>query len=104
MATPLKKTAPIWLARQDENDPLLSPSYRRSVKYYRKLYAAWPEWCADHPDFAKVYREAIRRCEQCDLTWDINDSDPPECRTPHDIAMDAIKRDLDTVCIKESKS
>jgi hypothetical protein len=61
MATPLTKSAPIWLAKQDENDPGLSDSYRRSVRYFRKLYAAWPEWAASHPEFAGIYREATRR-------------------------------------------
>lgn len=61
MATPLKKQSPIWLAKQDENDPELNENYRRSVRYYRKLYAAWPDWCAEHPGFAEVYREA-KRC------------------------------------------
>lgn len=61
MATPLTKQSPIWLAKQDENDPNLNPNYRRSVKYYRKLYAAWPDWCAAHPGFKVVYDEAKRR-------------------------------------------
>ena len=43
-----------------------------------------------------------KRCERCDLTWDMNDPDPPECKTPHDIAMDAMRKDLGTVCIDES--
>lgn len=61
MATPLKRCSPIWLAKQDENDPNLNKHYRRSVRYYRKLYAAWPDWCAEHPDFATVYAAAKRR-------------------------------------------
>lgn len=61
MATPLTKSAPIWLAKQDENDPSLNKNYRRSVRYYRQLYAAWPDWCADHPGFKAVYDEAKRR-------------------------------------------
>lgn len=61
MATPLKKHSPIWLAKQDENDPELNQNYRRSVKYYRKLYQAWPDWCAEHPDFKVIYDEAKRR-------------------------------------------
>ena len=61
MGTPLRKGSPVWLAKQDENDPLLNKNYRRSVRYYRKLYQAWPEWCAEHPDFLKIHREWLRR-------------------------------------------
>ena len=61
MATPLRKGSPVWLATQDENDPSLNPNYRRSVRYYTQLYAAWPEWCSDHPGFKAVYDEAKRR-------------------------------------------
>lgn len=61
MATPLRKQSPVWLAKQDENDPNLNYNYRRSVKYYRKLYRQWPEWCAEHPGFKAVYDEAKRR-------------------------------------------
>ena len=24
-----------------------------------------------------------KRCDRCDLTWDMNDLDPPECKTVH---------------------
>jgi len=58
MSTPLTKQNPIWLAVQDENDPDLNPNYRRSVRYYRKLYQAWPDWCADDPEFAVIYKRA----------------------------------------------
>lgn len=61
MTTSLSKKSPIWLSRQDENDPQLNYSYRRSVRYYKKLYAAWSEWCAKHPGFKTVYTEARRR-------------------------------------------
>lgn len=57
MATPIKKGSPIWLARQDPNDPKLNRNYRRSVLYYRKLYLAWPDWCAEHPGFKAVKDE-----------------------------------------------
>lgn len=60
MSTPISKCNPIWLALQDERDPNLSDSYRRSVRYYKKLYAAWPDWCSEHPEFGSVYREAKR--------------------------------------------
>lgn len=61
MATPKTKRNPVWLATQDPNDPLLNKNYRRSVRYYRQLYQAWPDWCADHPGFALVYAEQKRR-------------------------------------------
>ena len=57
MATPLSKQNPIWLSKQDPNDPLLNKNYRRSVRYYRALYAAWPDWCAVHADFKRVKDE-----------------------------------------------
>lgn len=58
MATPLKKSNPVWLAKQD---PDVTKSYRRSIRYYNQLYQAWPDWCAEHSDFKKVYDEAKRR-------------------------------------------
>lgn len=61
MGTPLTKGNPIWLARQDENDKSLNPHYRRSIRYYKKLYRAWPEWCASHPGFRTVSQEWGRR-------------------------------------------
>ena len=61
MSTPLKKCKPIWLARQDETDVTLNVNYRRSVRYYKKLFAAWPEWAADDPRFKVIYAEAKRR-------------------------------------------
>lgn len=61
MATPHTKRNPVWLARQSEFDPQLNENYRRSVRYYKKLYQAWPEWCADDPRFKQIYAEAERR-------------------------------------------
>jgi len=61
MATPLSRSNPIWLAKQDPNDPELPYNYRRSVRYYRALYQAWPVWCADHPGFKSIYGWARRR-------------------------------------------
>lgn len=58
MSTPISKGNPVWLSLQDENDPLLNKNYRRSVRYYKKLYAAWPDWCADHEGFRAVNRQA----------------------------------------------
>jgi hypothetical protein len=57
----LSKRKPIWLAKQSENDPTLNPHYRRSIRYYRKLYEAWPDWCAEHPGFAVIYKEQARQ-------------------------------------------
>jgi len=61
VSTPLTKHAPIWLAKQSPDDPNLNYNYRRSVRYYKQLYAAWPDWCAEHPGFKTVYDEAKRR-------------------------------------------
>lgn len=54
MGTPLKKGNPVWLSKQDPNDPKLNKNYRRSVMYYRKLYAAWPDWCCEHQGFVSL--------------------------------------------------
>lgn len=61
MATSVTKKNPNWLAKQCEFDPKLNKHYRRSVRYYKKLFQAWPEWCADDPRFKKIYAEAARR-------------------------------------------
>lgn len=55
MSTPIRKGSPNWLSKQDPNDPNLNKNYRRSVLYYTALYAAWPDWCSDHPDFKRIY-------------------------------------------------
>ena len=71
MSTPLRKSRPNWLARQDPNDPNLNRNYRRSVLYYRKLYQAWPWWCAEHPDFKIIDDEAkLRRANGEDVHKD----------------------------------
>jgi len=56
MATSTTKRNPEWLAKQDENDLALNKNYRRSIKYYRKLYMAWPEWIADDKRFSEIYK------------------------------------------------
>lgn len=61
MGVPLSKRRPVWLAKQDPNDPTLRPSYRRSVRYFQRLYLAWPEWCAEHPGFRDLRRECLER-------------------------------------------
>jgi hypothetical protein len=42
-------------------DRSLNKHYVRSIRYYRKLYMAWPEWCSAHPGFAVVREEYRRR-------------------------------------------
>lgn len=61
MATPIRKCNPIWLALQDPDDPKLNKNYRRSVRYYRRLYQQWPDWCAEHPEFKAIRDECKRR-------------------------------------------
>ena len=58
---PLTKHKPVWHALQDETDPAHNKHTRRAIRYYKKLYLAWPEWCAEHSGFATVYKEAERR-------------------------------------------
>lgn len=60
MGTPLTRNAPMWLALQDENS-VMHKSYKRSIRYFKRLYAAWPLWAASHPGFGEIYREAKRR-------------------------------------------
>lgn len=57
MPVPTRKTSPIWLAKQDAD----SISYRRTIRYYKQMWRAWPDWCAEHPGFAAINREAKRR-------------------------------------------
>lgn len=61
MGVPIRKGSPIWLAKQSEHDPALKDSYRRSVRYFRQLYRAWPDWCAEHPGFRSVRAECKAR-------------------------------------------
>lgn len=58
MATPYTKQDPVWLARQDENDPNLNPNYRHAVRYYKRLYQAWPEWCSIDRGYREIYELA----------------------------------------------
>ncbi len=52
---PRSKTKPVWLSKQD---PDLSPSYGRSIRYFKALYRAWPDW--EGMDFDPIFEEAIR--------------------------------------------
>ena len=58
MSTPLRKRNPIWLATQNEDD-VDNPHYKRSIRYYKKLYAAWPDW-ADDEAMERIYKESAR--------------------------------------------
>ena len=58
VATPLSKQNPIWLATQSEDD-VASKHYKRSIRYYKKLYQAWPDW-ADETKMAAIYKECKR--------------------------------------------
>ena len=62
MSTPFVKRNPIWLARQDPEDPTLNPHYRRSIRYYRALYKAWPDW-SDDEAIKALYKESASRRE-----------------------------------------
>jgi len=57
MTTNLSKAAPAYI-HQDENAVGLNRNYRRSILYYRKMDLAWPEWCAEHPEFKVIYNVA----------------------------------------------
>lgn len=61
MATPINKGSLNWLSQQSEFDPNLNKNYRRSVRYYKQLYLAWPEWCKTDPRFKHIYAECRRR-------------------------------------------
>lgn len=56
MSTPLKKCSPDWLTSNKE-------SLRNDISYYKRLYAAWPDWCSTHPGFNVIYAwaKALRK-------------------------------------------
>lgn len=56
-----RRTNPVWLARQDLNDPTLNKHTRRSVRYYQKLYQAFPAWAENDPRFDQIEAEYQRR-------------------------------------------
>lgn len=58
------KLKPIWLARQDENDPTLNKHYRRSIRYYKALYKAWPGCPVDAIKIKEIYKESTRQRKQ----------------------------------------
>jgi len=58
MSTPLRKCSPNWLSQQDVNDPNLNKNYKRSVKYYKQLYTAWPDQYANDHRFKEIYDRA----------------------------------------------
>lgn len=61
MPTVRNKTNPRWLAKQSEHDLSINPHYRRSIKYYRQLYRALPDWAENHPGFKEIDDEWKRR-------------------------------------------
>ncbi|MCK5016521.1 MAG: hypothetical protein KAS32_05545 [Candidatus Peribacteraceae bacterium] len=42
----MTRTNPIWLATQNEED-VSNKHYKRSIRYYKKLWQAWPVWADD---------------------------------------------------------
>ena len=61
MSTPYTKGGDKRLWLEQDMLSLENKNYRRSHQYYTHLYAAWPDWCADHPGFKVIYKEAERR-------------------------------------------
>lgn len=60
MATPKRiKGLPNWLATQREED-VVNKHYKRSIRYYNKLYAAVVDW-VDVEKVAAIYKECERR-------------------------------------------
>lgn len=56
MSVPLVKGLPAYLTGATSDNS----NYKRSLRYYVKLYQAWPSWCADHPGFGQIYKRAKR--------------------------------------------
>lgn len=52
------KTAPEWLKDKDLNDPTLTAQQRHTIRYHQNIRRAWPDWCADDPEFARIYKHA----------------------------------------------
>lgn len=67
MATPLTKNIPEWLNSKCHFDTSLTVKQRRSIRYYRHLFRAWPDWCANHPGFKRIYKECQRRRKRGEL-------------------------------------
>lgn len=61
MSTPVTKQNPVWLSKQDFNDLSLNKNYRRSARYYTKLYLAWPNWCSHNSEFKCIKKQWRRR-------------------------------------------
>ena len=55
MSTPVTKCEPKWLYNTDVSDKNLNKHYRRSIQYYKALFAAWPAWCAKDIQFKFIY-------------------------------------------------
>lgn len=63
MAYRCSKHNPIWHSKQDENDPRHSANTRRAIRYFKKLYQAWPDW-GDEDRVKDIYSEADRLRKQ----------------------------------------
>jgi hypothetical protein len=61
MAKVLTKKNPVWLSKQCEFDTSLKPHVRRSVRYYKQLYLAFPEWADGDERIRKLYKERDAR-------------------------------------------
>lgn len=61
MSTPYTKTGLARFTKIDPDKKGLNPHYRRSILYYRQLFKAWPNWCANDPAIKAIYKEAERR-------------------------------------------
>ena len=55
MATPLTKCRPRWLYETPEDSQDHTKNHLRTFRYYKALYQAWPEWCANDIEFKFIY-------------------------------------------------
>ena len=58
MSTLVTKCCPRWLYETDPNSPNHTRNHLRSIKYYKALYDAWPDWCATDIQFKLIYGKA----------------------------------------------
>ena len=61
MSAPISKMNPTWLSKQSEFDKTLNKNYIRSIRYYKKLFLAWPDWIAEDQRFKQIYNECKAR-------------------------------------------
>lgn len=50
----------LWAFRVDLNEPGINKHRKRSVRYYRRMYQAWPDSLANDPRYKEIYNEAAR--------------------------------------------